>query len=411
MSSLRLVQRGDPLVLPRREYEDRWGSYLAILVSHKVLRIRFQREHVLIYPNQYVGTARCPVGTVQITARIPDLLSELKRRFPLSRRDVAGHGHLSGATASDSADLPGAFLAALRDLIQEGLPFSYVSHSYVTSSPRGRLHVGSTIRRFSSRGMHHMAVVNKAARMSDPHVVGVILEVCERLEDEGLLSTGETSALDRMWAVVVDERRAGTHDQIPLGALAAAYADRPDVVRLLALARDILSSTNTASDISFDAGKVHFRFTDADALWERAVHAVLQSMLPLPEWRVELHPLRGRQTHLFPNGGPDIDPDVIAYRRSHAPVVLDAKDFTTGAAEASGVYQVTAYARSLGASGAVLVYLTDGDGWHQSFGDANLSIAAVGVPLRGGSVLENLRRSIQLIPAFRPPTAATTRCQ
>jgi hypothetical protein len=156
----------------------------------------------------------------------------------------------------------------------------------------------------------------------------------------------------------------------------------------------MFAHNRTDDDIEAAIGNVSFSFTDADALWERAVHQAMQQSVSPLGWEARLHPLRTQGFRLFNDGGPEIDPDVLTYGDGGSVLMaVDAKDFTQKTAEASGVYQVTAYARALHAPSGVLIYLAADEDWTEEFGDSDVHVCAAGVRPTGPDVLIRLART------------------
>lgn len=394
-----LRQRGEPAVVPLREFDGVWADALEALRAHRVIRIVRRSDHLLIYPNQFAGIARTSAGILRIAPRFPRLLDELRRAFPRDTRNVLGASAASSGSVM-GRDLAGAFVQSMMTVAANGLPFAYVRLRQEADSPRGGFDVGTTIRRFATRGIRHRAVTFATSRLADIDLVRVCRLAHDVLSSEGLISASEMPILERL------ETSFGWESVAPLGSdealslipgLIESHRQRSDVVTLMQIVERIIATNQAEFDIEIAVANSTFRFSDADALWERAVHAAIQALLKPPSpLSVQLHPFRSTSKHLFPDGGPDIDPDVVVFE-SHAPVVVvDAKDYEATAADPNGVYQVAAYARSLGASRALLVYLSPSDQWHSSFGDNEIRIDAVGIPVANASALSNLQAACRI---------------
>jgi hypothetical protein len=399
---IELTQRGSPAVVSRSAYEEHWCNGLETLVAHRIIRLEHRADLVLVYPNQYVGTARCAGRRLRIQARYPELLLQLRRNFPLHRRDVPLEGFDPADERKTTSDFAVRFLTALSEVINHGVPFNYKKRQYEGPSLVGSLNVGQTIRRFASRNIHHEAVTERSVKTFDSTVVDVIWHATDVLREFGVLSAHEEAALDVMLtAIELRCRELSLSEALSAAeSLPIKYTDRPDIVELAACCLEVLAHNRTEYDIEAATGDVSFSFTDADALWERAVHQAMQQSVSPRGWRARLHPLRGTGFRLFEDGGPEIDPDVLAYFHDNSVLMpVDAKDFAQRSADASGVYQVTAYARALHAPTATLIYLAFEEDWVEEFGEQSLRIYAVGVRPTGTDVLIRLARACGEIAA------------
>ena len=397
-----LTQRGSPAVIPRPVYDQHWRAGLETLVSHKIVRIECRDDFVLVYPNQYVGSARCLGRRLRIEPRYPELLLQLRRNFPFNRRDVPLSGFDPIGERQHTSDLAVRFLAALSEAVHQGFPFRYEKRRFEGPSLAGSLNVGQTIRKFLSKNVYHQAVTDKSVKTVDRDFVDVVWCAAEALQDLDTLSMQEARMLDTMLIAA----GPGTRDLPAADAssltdsLSAEYTDRPEIFELIICCKEILDRNRSECDIESAIGDVSFSFTDADALWERAVHKAMQQAVSTRGWQARLHPWRGNRTLLFENGGPDLDPDVVVYDESSTAVIpVDAKDFAQRTAEAAGVYQVLAYARHLNAMHAVLIYLASGEDWIEEFGDEDIGVFAAGVRPADMDVLVRLVSVCNLIAA------------
>jgi len=401
MTELHLRQHGDPAVLKRSDYDGGWADCLTVLEKNRVLRVQQHETYVLVYPNQYAGNARCPAGRLRVEARFPDLHAELRRMFPLRSRLVGLPGHAAGADRILGSDAVAAFLSRLAEVVSVGIPFSYVRKIVSSATLSGSLDIARTIREFDSIGIHHLAVVRQARKLRSTALASVIYAVVELLEADGWLSVEEAAFADLLIAVLPDRSIWMTRSEAldAVDDLTNAQRDRPDVLALCSSAADILSDALSAEDLDYASDKVSFSFSDSDALWERAIHVCLNEAASHAGWRALLHPLRGRSTPLYPDGGPDIDPDVILYADETPRLVVDAKDYAVLGPDASGVYQIDSYARHLLVPRGALIYLTVGDAWRESFGDGLVTVEAIGIPADSSAALPRLRAACAALVA------------
>lgn len=393
MTEIHLRQHGDPAILPRSDYEGGWTDCLNVLEKNRVLRIQQYETHVLVYPNQYAGKARCPAGTLTVEARFPDLHTELRRMFPLHSRLVGLPGYTPGADRTLGSDTVAAFLAQLADVVSVGIPFRYARRIVSSATLSGSLDIARTICEFESAGIHHLAIVRQSRKLRSAALTSVIYTVVELLEADGWLSLQEAAFADLLTSVLPDRSTWMTRSQAldAIDYVTNEQRDRPDVLALCSSAGDILSDALSDEDLDYASDKVSFSFSDSDALWERAIHVCLNDAASHFGWRAVLHPLRGRSTPLYPDGGPDIDPDIVLYADGAPRIVVDAKDYATSGPDASGVYQIDSYARHLQVPRGALIYLAVGEAWSESFGDNAITVEAIGIPAYGSATLPRLR--------------------
>ena len=389
-----LEQRGvSPAIVPRSDYEQYWRDALEVLVARRIVNVEYQSDFVLVYPNQYVGSARSAGRRLSVKPKYPDLLLQLRRNFPRSKKDIPLEGFDPRGEYKRTEDLAVRFLTALSEVIGRGVPFSYEQRRYEGQSLAGSLNVGETIRRFASRNIHHQAVTLRSVKTTDAAFVDIVWCAAEALRDLDVLSVLEIQTLDTMLAAI-----GSKSVELSLSRASAAadrsmitYRDRLEISNLLLCCIDLFQHNRTECDIEAVIGSVTFAFTDADALWERAVNKAMQQSVSKRGWEARPHPLQHEKTTLFESGGPDIDPDVIVYDGAGSAIMpVDAKDSVRRTAGASDVYQVVAYARKLGAPAAALIYLATADDRVDEFGDAELSIFAAFVRPTGPDVLSRL---------------------
>jgi len=165
--------------------------------------------------------------------------------------------------------------------------------------------------------------------------------------------------------------------------LAAQYADRAELGRLLAVVSIILQDEHVVWDEELAISGGVARFCNMDRLWEKAVWtAFTQATSRDPDFRAELHPLSNMRVTLFENGGPEIDPDAILYYKGQPKLVVDAKYTMATQPSADDIYQILCYSRRVGATRGILLYLTKGEPWSHSVGSGGdgYEVLAAGVP-------------------------------
>src|SRR5665213_1805837 len=76
----------------------------------------------------------------------------------------------------EPADIAKAFVNALAEGTQEGIPWTYSSCLETTSFPRGKLEPSLTLKKLASRGTRHRVVVRVPTRSQDEQLVQVTRE-------------------------------------------------------------------------------------------------------------------------------------------------------------------------------------------------------------------------------------------
>ncbi|WP_367649971.1 hypothetical protein [Nocardioides sp. zg-1230] len=294
------------------------------------------------------------------------------------------------------------YLTALMAVLAEGVPFEYESKRDNSSAPRGSFDMSGTIREFAARGIAHRAVSHVSIRHTDQDIVSLCQRVSEMVRDLTLASEQESATMAQLLdGIRTSDRVQETDEDSRTLALriSSRYPERPDVLHLVATCEALLNEEHTGTMARVTASSGSYRFADADALWERAVHAAFQTALAgRAGFEVALHPLRGSSTPLFSDGGPDIDPDVIVFRDGHPWMVVDAKDYLAASPDPSGVYQVYAYAKHLQIEHAALAYLAADRPWQSKFGDNGVAIHSLAVSPKGpGPTLPRLESSARRV--------------
>lgn len=405
---LELREMGEPIVLSAAEYVD-WAPAVTTLIAHKVLTSKRSGSNVLIAANQLAGTARCPAGVLTIVPRFPEVVALLRRVLLLNGRSVEAIGYESSTGRSGGRDAVSAFLDATFALVDSGLPSAYVVEQVETSTLSGVLDVSSTVSRFTALGNHHRAVVRRTHLQVDHRICDLLAYVLTLLDNDLLISDSEAhllSCLVEPLLEVAGELSTNSDALELLGDLDLSYPEHPEVLEVFALARLILEDRQPETEISYHSDVVSYNFVDTNGLWERAVEfALTEAGRAIENEEARLHPLRGMATPMFADGGPNLDPDVGAYRSGSMVAVVDAKNYSALQPDPGGVYQVYSYACSLGRDLACLFYLHVGDGWESTFGDSDVSIRSYGISTTPGRTLESLRSAAEDVWLHAPSSS------
>ena len=391
MGRLELREMGQPVVLGAEEYPA-WAPAISTLISHKILTMQQSGTTRLIRANQFAGSARCSAGTLVVRPRFPDVVSTLRQALLVNGRSVSSAGYNPSTSRAPGRDAVSAFLDATLALTDQGLPRAYNTLLVESSTLSGVLSISETISRFASSGNHHQAVVRRSQLRADHQLCELISHVLTLLADELLLSDSEAHLLSYLAEPLLEVSAEPLTDPEALAridVLEVSYEDTPQVLDLLTVARIILEDRELEHDTSYQSDIVSYHFVDTNGLWERAVaHALNQTARP--DECCRLHPYQGAATPMFPNGGPNLDPDIGAFQSEHLVAVVDAKNYTAQGPDAAATYQVYSYARTLGQALACLFYLDDGHGWQQSFGDSTVTIKSYGISVTAHRTMADL---------------------
>jgi hypothetical protein len=381
VNELVLREQGDPQPVSSLEYQA-WAPILEVLQAHKILRVRATENAVLVSANQFAGVARSPVGVVRINARHPSVVRLLRNLLVSSRRAVNSDAYSPGQVEKYGRDLTSAFLRALDDLLFVGLPFRYETSVRASSTVDGTINMDRTVAEYIAYGIHHIAVVQRSIRIAHESLCQVITAVVAALQDSDLLTMPELAMLDLKLNIFpkTDQQLSLSDAATLVKYVAVEFEANPEVSLVCEIASLILAGEDLATDVAYEHGPISFRFTDTNSLWEVAVQAYMRAAAVKVNLRSELHPYRNSVMNLFPDGGPNIDPDGVIYSATTPAAVFDAKSYGSGGADPDGVYQVVSYSRRLGVTRAALLYLVEGTGWSATFGDADVRIYAFGIP-------------------------------
>lgn len=345
------------------------GPYFAVSLKSSQLRL----------------LARGFIGYVPLT---DDLVVYIRPRVPVANLGrIAQVAGVSGATLSVirayrteagwNESLTDIYATALADQVSaarsQGLLREYVRREEVTSSPRGRLMVATTARRFWSRGLRHRAAVSWFERTPDnpanqclKYAVWSLAQQYHRQapvrgEQRKLLSR-LNSAFNDLDGVALRHDEAFLSDPLVTGARALP-APRAYYRPALDLAVSII--TQRAIVLGESGGPVQMASVvlNMDALFEAYVRRSLQRSAELDGWAVRVldgNERPGRQ-HLFSDSDRhDAQPDVVLRDADGTtPLLIDVKNVpvsNTGNSKRDAIEQVATYALSYGASDVLLVH-------------------------------------------------------
>jgi len=393
--SITLVERGSPVVIPEAEWQTFGLDDLCdTLHAHGVIGMKRVGGFRLLEPRHYVGELQSRGRSLRILPKVEGLLESLRSFVAtLPAKLVTAHEDWQPSEAAAHADPARALLSALDEVLIVGIPATYDRAVVTTSHPRGRILFNETVQELLSRGIRHKARCEHSTRHGD-YTLGAVLDTVVRtlvvggslppllrFEIERLVELFETDSQ----AFSVEEALSRAQD------LLEVYDGQPEVVALLEVSIAILRESRNLWDFERPVPDGDCRFSDTDRLWETAVfEAMRRTIGRIGRYSVEFHPLRKGGTHLFVDGGPEIDPDIIVFASGRPVLVVDAKYSLSTGADASDVYQITCYTQRLGAAVGLLAYLSPDARWFSELGHTSDSryIAALGSGTR--SLTEDL---------------------
>ncbi|MCX2921511.1 hypothetical protein ORK51_15125 [Stenotrophomonas rhizophila] len=322
-----------------------------------IIGVQPSNGFILVQPRNLVGLYESPSLVVRISPKSKELADSLLSLISDWRRSVI-HKNPWGIASQDRGEsLWSTFERLMSSMLREGTPWIYVRTERVSSTPRGSIDFTKTIKRLANRGIQHKVVTHRSERTALAELPSALLAtkrcilrleeptpVVRRKIDQLVLSTGDHRA-----EISLEGARRIFQE-------AEALPNRPELKRLCAFCISALDQNPILQSEVIGQGIAEF--TDLERTWETALQILLGQASGNLEHSAELHPLRSRQVLAFSNGGPEIDPDIICYYRGAPILVADAKYSVASSALASDLYQLSTYARRVGSSAGILIYVS-----------------------------------------------------
>jgi hypothetical protein len=363
------------------------SSALTELASTGILlkKIDAFANGALVAGSNFVGEYSGPGFKICVSPKAPRLFAALQRRLSgvtASRlpRGVEIHVAESGAAESPSVMFPALLSAA----ISEGLPFSYHQQERELDRPKGRLLMRQMMR-MHAEGRTFRAACSVAERRIDADLLGVLSAAV------GITNAALSHRPDLLLSLSIASsalqlpEMAGVMEAIAIAGQLLTTVDegRPALKALLLNATAILQGQSMWVTTAIDERR-RFSFYNVERMWEvglllLAAEALKRSSLEGLSWK--LHPFQGSGTKLVYPGGPEIDPDCVAFADGKPFIVLDAKYSVKSVPDAADVYQLHAYVDRLSAPIGVLGYLSANGPWTTILGktDRGNCLIAIGV--------------------------------
>lgn len=370
---LSLVERGPLAALPGGDLP---GTALLeaveALAANGIMDVTKTAFATLVEPKQFVGTLRVRGATVTIAPKAGLAFAKMTEIVRAARRREAAGAEAATTYAGEAALNPYESLAiCAEEVVSAGLPIRYGSVERETSSPRGRILVGKTMRRFGASGIKHRVVCAVPKKQLDPRpqmllqVAGALALPHLRPPFRDLLEVALEIAVGEKQIASLDEARQLVAD------VKRAYVERPDVVRLAQVAGAVLGDETEDWCVTGSLRGALYSFVNVDDLWELACYEMLRRFCSeRPGFAASFHPFRRGGVTLLDGGGPEIDPDVMMAIDANPKLIIDAKNKVENAAIASDVYQMVAYVDRAAAPAGLLVYLSPDVPWFRRLGRA-----------------------------------------
>lgn len=344
------------------------GEYFDVALRRGLLRLRARGFVGYVPLNDHAAVYVRPRVPVANLGRLAQIAGQPARSLSIIRAyqtDAVWNPSLIDLYAVALAD----HVDELRDL---GLFRQYRRAEEVTSSPRGRVLVASTVRQQWSRGIRHRATATHFERTADTPVNQCIKYAMWMLAQHYLRAGAQPESSSQplrrlnssyaiLSAVGLDAERRFMDDPLvtgakPLPSLRSYYRDPLDLA-LLIIRQHAITLTE-------DGGSIRMRSVvlNMNELFERYVRRSLQLSAETNNWHASVIDgnVEGRQPLFRDRLTPLATPDVIVRGSDGSTrVILEVKNIpvsNSGLSSRDAVDQVAAYALSFKANQVVLVH-------------------------------------------------------
>lgn len=356
-----LKERGAPHVVPQDEWL-RSGCLADATELARIGAIKITRSttFVLIEPKVLVGTFDSPRLRLEVASKSPTLTEHLIRLLDEWRKRIDVDDSTSEGDSRAIESIWLTFADLLAGLHREGLPWTYEQRTVISSTPRGRILFRDTLTRLALRGISHQVVARSQIRRYFDGLAPALDAIRRRLPTCELTTPPVKSRINRLIGLAGEvippvsaaEAKQSFTELSQLGG-------RPALYRLCNFCMGILEGNNPFR-ISRRIGSGIAEFVDLERLWECAVRLLAARYYSAADNEVVLHPLRRTKVTLYDDGGPELDPDIMAYDGCQGHCVIDAKYSIVSSPSASDVYQMSSYLSRLRCPIGLLAYVSDG---------------------------------------------------
>ncbi|MEB2327756.1 MAG: hypothetical protein OZ926_12975 [Pseudomonas sp.] len=356
-----LRERGSPQVISRADWaRSNCGSDANELERIGVVKIQHSGEYILLTPKTLIGVLDSPHLRLEVLAKSPDLASGLLQRLDDWRKRLNVDVSSKRGNLAEGTSLWSTFDHLLSRVHHEGLPWKYATITLATSAPRGRIGFRETLSTLIAKGVNHKVVTSQQIRNYFVDFAPALEAVRRRISSleagDPILRSRVVKLIDLSgdFSIPVDDLEA----RITFRTL-TELEGRPALLALSNFCHQVLAGEDYVR-ISQRIGRGIAEFVDMEKLWEIAVQMLFMQQHTSSDEMTILHPLRGSGRTLFDDGGPEIDPDIIFYRRTRPVAVIDAKYSVTSHPSAADVYQLSSYVSRMKCDIGILAYLADG---------------------------------------------------
>lgn len=356
-----LRERGSPQVISRVDWaRSNCSADANELARIGIVKIQQSVDYLLLEPKTLVGVFDSPRLRLEVLAKSPDLTSGLLRRLDGWRKRLNVDDPDKRGNSAEVGTLWNTFHDLLSRTHQEGLPWKYSTVTLITSAPRGRVNFRGTISKLIAKGVNHKVIASQQVRNHFAHFAPALDAVRRRISS---LEAGDPSLRSRVIRLI----DLSGDISIPVDDFEAKEAFRhlfelegcPALHTLCAFCQRVLADEDYVR-ISQRIGSGIAEFVDMEKLWESAVQMLFMHQHHSSDDAVILHPLRGTGQTLFVDGGPEIDPDVVFYRKKKPVAVIDAKYSVAISPTAADVYQLSSYVSRMKCDTGILAYVANG---------------------------------------------------
>jgi len=356
------------------------------VVHRNFFQVRFQGQKLTFQPGPYVGVI--PINdrvAVDVQPRVP--IANLARLLRLSaHRPVCLEEYLRDYEVQEEPipslidSLATALINAVRSIETEGRHYEYQERIKYTSFPRGRILMGRTMSRFTSRGISHNVVASQYERSPDTapnrclkYAIWYLAQRYIRMKQLGDRSgiTKLLSSLNRAYYLFTDVELDHSRQFLvhPLVVNPThLFPNYGHYEQSLSIAVTIVEDKGVKLEGLGDDVEIASFLIKVDDVFEKYVRTVLQRELVDLEPRLSILDgnLAGRmggQKELFDDvGAPVANPDIVVRDNESEdierryPLLIEVKyKPLEGLPKREDLNQLIAYATSFRAPAAVLV--------------------------------------------------------
>ena len=404
LTIINLVERGQSIGVSTDDlHRDETLKSLLRLQDNKIITINISNDIAIISPGAFVGNYRDRNIKLTITPKAKAATKALLDAASNATRTLKEETPDSTGKSAPLFTLD-IFLSHLRKLFTAGIPWSYGKKEVETSSPRGKLLITQTIKRFYSKGIKFKAVCEQSKRVPTSPSLRQIASTALNVAIEARGYDPQTLSKIRL----LIEGLPGESTAIPIREALRLCRELPKVpgnesFNDFVLFMKLILTKNEDYIFSQRVGAGVAEFINMERVWERVTQRILAYKDNSGVIESVIHPLRKKQCSLFDAGGPIIDPDVIVYKSGRALITADAKYKEVQRYLANDVYQLDSYCNNLKTEFGFLIYISKEGGTHiEHIGknESKSSLYAIYVGTEDLKDLTAIRKELSTIDTF-----------